>query len=198
MTLEFCLTPVPSPSNSSLNTYKSWRDVESKKFWIKNIELLYYTLSVEVLSLELKCLAVEAARQTCLFKDQKKKVSRSLFKTSKQSTHPFGYIATVIWLQDSIMQLQAANSTHNNMHVLLLTQIMRFMADCYVIKGDQLKIFKELQDTDWAKSISDVLQLAEANRWTKLTAAARAAEKFISSINIDWSGYELDIDVVDE
>jgi hypothetical protein len=192
---------VPLPTD----TYKSWEDVESKNFFIADIDLFCCAIAEETVpSLELKCLVVEAARQTCLFKREKREVSKKLFKKNKHLQHPFSHIVTVIWLQAAMTQLQAANGTgiitNKNMHVLLLTRIMHFIADCYVInKSSRLRNLKEHQSIDWAKSIGDVWRLAQAYQLTDLTTAAQAAEQFYTSINIDWSDFAMDIDTaVDE
>ena len=182
--------------------YESWQDVESKKFFIGNFDWFDYKVTKETEpSLELKCLVVEAARQTCHYKEEKKMVAKRIFKNSRNMRHSIAHTATFTWLSAAMRQLKTAAVTNkiscDNTHVLLIKRVMLFMADCYVInKIKKLDILKELQGNDWAESVRDVLKLAEEQQWTELTTAARAAQEFCNNLDTDWSQFDLDIEAV--
>jgi len=182
-----------------MDTFESWEDVKLKQFSIKSVALMLYTIAVVTpLSLELKCLVVEAARQTCLFKFTKKKAAKALFKTSEYSTTSFGRTVSSFWLQDSLSHLQQENvlgiNEPKNLHVLLLERTLHFMADCYVINtARHLATLKDKQQTDWEQSTSQVMAFAQHHGLTDLTAAAHVAEHHFMRLNLRGNRFRMDL-----
>lgn len=137
-------------------------------------------------SVELKCLIIAVARQTCILAKSKddRGAAQGLFKSKikgDKSMHIGNYVSNT-WLIQSVEQLKKTETIEKeNMHVHILTAGFRFMQDCFVIDNTKkLDVLKEKQNIDWKGTTKNVLDVATSKNLTSLESLAKTLTTYLS------------------
>ncbi|CAJ1959324.1 unnamed protein product [Cylindrotheca closterium] len=188
------LKPFVSPSIDFSTFLESWDDVDkfvsAKAFYLSDPGGLVKLVSnvKEPISLELKCLVIAIARQTCVLAKSKddRGMAQVLFKSkikTDKSMHIGNYVSNT-WLMQSVEQLKKTETIEdqkNNMHLNILLSGFGFMQNCFVIDNSKkLNVLKEKQSIDWKGTTEAILEVASSKSLTSLESLAKALTTYLS------------------